>query len=512
MTKAGTRNRLRRKDQAKRNELLNDFYSGALFSLPHSDNHEANVQETVQDVDAALASEIEHAERQALIEKYLSSQTKASNVVLNIKKYAYLLSFLTSTIAFAVVLIFLLSTFVRINDITGQIPSLSKTTTVPNQEDLLTTINNKIQDEVFPDVDFSLQKNDLLASLSQNPDTPQGQQSIEINSTLYYNFPSYQIVQEALLKWLDEQKVPQTDDVNAGIKSVATNVSLRYSSFGDQLKSSEDEILKDLNEQQQNLILAALALLLLAQVIIILIQRTFVSGDLSLGLVKLKISYLIIWIFAVVFGSAMIGVLVAPTLSQTIYPSKFEVRTDTDTAEPMKLEDMAVQLIDEPQKPLYMEPFGQIDVDSQNIHQSVIEGTTAESLAQSAGHMSFSAWPGELGPVVIAGHNMSEDQGTWQRDFGKIYYLEVGELFTITTDYGKFVYQVTDNHVEAADGYDLLEKTTDRGHRFAILYSCYPIDSGDTPDRTFITAEQISGPLVKLGEGSAAGGSALQQQ
>ncbi|GHT81403.1 hypothetical protein FACS1894125_2080 [Actinomycetota bacterium] len=397
----------------------------------------------------------------------------------------------------------LAATVIRVNDITGQMPEISNITKVENADELLGTINSKVQSEIFPQSDFVLAKYNLNSYFSKDFVNSEYAHSVKINNTFYFVYPSYKSIANQLEYWLTEQKLPITQDVQSGIKQVASNVSIRYLGFGDQLKSAEDERLEQVYAQQDVLIISTLGFFLLTTLSLLLLQNlSFRSSFATDTPIKNRHIAQLFFVTLVIVLAASLPL--SSTLLTNIFPSTYTIDPELNPVQKMDMSDFAINMIDEPQKPDYMEHFGQIDIDSQNIHQQIIEGTTEESLKLSPGHMSFSAWPGELGPVVIAGHNMTQSQGAWQKDFGKIFYLQPGELFKITTDYGQFVYQVTDNHVQSADSYDLLAKTTDRSKRYAILYSCYPIDSGNTPDRTFVTAEQISGPVVKINTEGAA--------
>lgn len=150
--------------------------------------------------------------------------------------------------------------------------------------------------------------------------------------------------------------------------------------------------------------------------------------------------------------------------------------------------------VDRPPTPEYGSVVGQIDIDKIDVHMSIKLGSDLNNLSNGQTAMySGSKLPGNFGMTLMGGHNY------WGSvpGFGKIYYLEPGDTFKITTNYGIFHYKVIDKHVEAAATYPVEEKLAQNDRRFAVLYSCYPIDSASTPNRTFVEADLVDGPLLK---------------
>jgi sortase A len=133
--------------------------------------------------------------------------------------------------------------------------------------------------------------------------------------------------------------------------------------------------------------------------------------------------------------------------------------------------------------------IGKIDIDSQNIHMNIKVGTELENLDNNnAAIYSKAAMLGEKGISLIAGHN-------WP-DFGKIYYLNPGDRFTVSSNWGStYTYVVLKKTVERADSYPIEDKVKDKSNYKAILYSCYPLEALDTPYRTFVEAILVDGDI-----------------
>lgn len=149
-----------------------------------------------------------------------------------------------------------------------------------------------------------------------------------------------------------------------------------------------------------------------------------------------------------------------------------------------------------PNPPAFGTKFASIDIDKVDIHHKIKMGSTLENLSDNSAAMySGSKMPGDFGMTLIGGHSWFN--ALEAPDFGKISYLEIGDTFKITTDYGVFHYKVIEKHIERADTYPVDTKLAQNDRRFAVLYSCYPIDRTNTPDRVFVEADLVDGPVFE---------------
>ncbi|WP_271494524.1 class D sortase [Enterococcus sp. 5H] len=133
--------------------------------------------------------------------------------------------------------------------------------------------------------------------------------------------------------------------------------------------------------------------------------------------------------------------------------------------------------------------FGEVVIDKVKINEPLYYGDSEEILSLGAGQYIGSMIPGDLGTTLIGGHNLPS--------FGKIYYLEPGDEIQIHTHYGDYTYQVTDVKIANYKDPSINTKLADQSKRSLILYTCYPLDAiGLTPERVFVSADYVSGPLI----------------
>jgi LPXTG-site transpeptidase (sortase) family protein len=127
--------------------------------------------------------------------------------------------------------------------------------------------------------------------------------------------------------------------------------------------------------------------------------------------------------------------------------------------------------------------IGELDVPHLGIATAVVEGDDGASLRRGAGHLRWTAMPGDTGNVVLAGH-----RDTVFRRLGD---LQRGDRLRLTTARGVFHYRVARTlRVRPSDTWVL--------HRTAAaltLITCYPFDwVGSAPERWIVQAETIGVP------------------
>jgi sortase A len=116
----------------------------------------------------------------------------------------------------------------------------------------------------------------------------------------------------------------------------------------------------------------------------------------------------------------------------------------------------------------------------------IIEGTGAKELKKGVGHYIGSVLPGVSDNSVLAGHRDSV--------FRNLGNLKLGDLLTVKTDYGKFVYEVQKIRIVKADDRTVIVPTPDA---VLTLSTCYPFRFiGNAPKRYIVQAGLVIGEPV----------------
>lgn len=139
--------------------------------------------------------------------------------------------------------------------------------------------------------------------------------------------------------------------------------------------------------------------------------------------------------------------------------------------------------------PTFGDRFGNITIDNASVDAPLFFGDSNAELKNGVGQYNGSTFPGCGGTVLVGGHNNSY--------FNGLKNVKKGDLVTLKTNYGTYVYKVTKTAVLPASdktAYDLAAKKEN-----LVLYTCYPFDMlGLTPNRYFVYADYVSGPRVLL--------------
>lgn len=128
--------------------------------------------------------------------------------------------------------------------------------------------------------------------------------------------------------------------------------------------------------------------------------------------------------------------------------------------------------------------YGTITCDTIKLSAPVYYGDSDEALLNGVGQYPQSAMPGEGKPILIGGHD-----GTF---FAPLENIKVGDVVSITTDYGKYDYKVAGTEVAQATDTKAYNLAQDKEQ--LILYTCYPIGkvTGDRSERYFVYCDRIS--------------------
>lgn len=148
---------------------------------------------------------------------------------------------------------------------------------------------------------------------------------------------------------------------------------------------------------------------------------------------------------------------------------------------------------DEFDYPRYGDIFGNIKVEGTNIDCNLIFGSNTSLLRQGACVSIYSHVPGCGKGILVGAHNNTY--------FHSLPQAKVGASVNVETNYGSFVYRVTDTKIIKDTDRSEYEKQLNGDEEILILYTCYPVDTlASTPDRYFVFCELVSGPKVNMFE------------
>ena len=127
--------------------------------------------------------------------------------------------------------------------------------------------------------------------------------------------------------------------------------------------------------------------------------------------------------------------------------------------------------------------IGVLSIPSIDCCEVIVEGTGSSSLRKSLGHMTDTAYPGEDGNCVIAGHR-NYNFGLY---FNRLNEVEIGDEISIVTPEGGYMYKVYSiTTVLPEDTY----VTEDEGKEEITLITCTPIYIAS--HRLIVKAERIN--------------------
>jgi len=134
-------------------------------------------------------------------------------------------------------------------------------------------------------------------------------------------------------------------------------------------------------------------------------------------------------------------------------------------------------------KPKVGDVIGSIYIPRLNETMPIIEGTGAKELKMGVGHYVGSVLPGVSDNSVLAGHRESVFKNLGQ--------LKIGDLITINSDWGVFVYEVHKIRIVKADNKTVIVPTKDA---ILTLSTCYPFRAvGSAPKRYIVQAGLVIG-------------------
>lgn len=191
--------------------------------------------------------------------------------------------------------------------------------------------------------------------------------------------------------------------------------------------------------------------------------------------VSLDLLIAIICIITIIFT---IKILFGKQINQAIgYVDLFSINTSNKMVKNIKYDEEKQVIVSYPE---YGARYGNIKIDSLDIHLPLYYGDKLSILRNGVGQSSGAYFPGEGGSIICMGHN--------SKTF--LYHLpeiNVDDIIEINTTYGDFKYRVFDTKV--IDMNDIDELEIQKNNEILMLYTCYPVNTfGDKKDRFIVYA------------------------
>lgn len=154
------------------------------------------------------------------------------------------------------------------------------------------------------------------------------------------------------------------------------------------------------------------------------------------------------------------------------------------------LPELASSFTDNPKavlpKPKVGDVIGTLSIPKLKKTITIIEGTGSKELKLGAGHYVGSVLPGVSDNSVLAGHRDSV--------FRNLGDLKLGDLMTVRTSYGTFVYEVHKIRIVKANDRTVIVPTKDA---VLTLSTCYPFRFiGNAPKRYVVQAGLVIGEPI----------------
>lgn len=210
-------------------------------------------------------------------------------------------------------------------------------------------------------------------------------------------------------------------------------------------------------------------------------------------------AYIYMPLIFTIIGYGFIMLAIAPYFSMIKNISSLVMAQETPTFHteldsiyqkpPIDLEDqpenVSVEVVTWPK---YGEQYAELACDRIQLKAPVYFGDNNDILREGVGQYIGTFLPGYNRLILLAGHNTTY--------FKPLQNVQIGDVFTFTTNYGIYQYEVTDTRVadhNDTTAYDLLMEEEQ-----LIMYTCYPFETlaGTKTDRLFVYAKRIVGPTV----------------
>jgi len=130
--------------------------------------------------------------------------------------------------------------------------------------------------------------------------------------------------------------------------------------------------------------------------------------------------------------------------------------------------------------------IGSLEIPKLAVQQPLMHGVTLRNIDIGPSHWPGSAWPGEPGNMVVAGHRV-----THARPFRNIDQLVAGDQIVVTAKSTRATYRVASSFVVSPDRTDIANPTATP---ILTLFACHP--PGSARQRYVVRAELVSAQAV----------------
>ncbi|MHB8841497.1 MAG: class E sortase, partial [Candidatus Aquicultor sp.] len=164
--------------------------------------------------------------------------------------------------------------------------------------------------------------------------------------------------------------------------------------------------------------------------------------------------------------------------SSSTASTKRETASSTETTSSIAQGQKAVKRV----AVAHLKPFARIVIPRIKLDAIVVEGVDGQALALGPGHMEETAYPGEVGNMVISGHRVTHSHPFFYLDE-----LKQGDPIEIHTESRKYTYYVVKQKIVAPTDVSVIAPTKDKT---LTLTTCNPRYSAKT--RLIIIAKMMN--------------------
>lgn len=213
--------------------------------------------------------------------------------------------------------------------------------------------------------------------------------------------------------------------------------------------------------------------------------------------VKRILAYIYMPVFLSLIGFLLVFICLSPYISAVysvmsiLSGETTETTVDVSGVPDFKLENAQNQEEEIPYSsdmyPALGELYAQITCERLGIKEDIYFGDSRTELRNGVGQYAGTPIFGFGAPILLGGHHATS--------FAPLEYVEIGDVFTVVTSYGKYTYEVYDTRI--ADQNDRSAFGFDSNEEIITMYTCYPF----TPltsytQRLYVYARKTSGPKL----------------
>jgi len=208
-------------------------------------------------------------------------------------------------------------------------------------------------------------------------------------------------------------------------------------------------------------------------------------------------AYIYMPLFFTIIGYGIVYVAVLPILDVISSYGSLIISSDAPNFDndqlksifeaPVNKEDRTTIPASEVTMPTAGTLYAHISCSKAGLDAPIYFGDSDTILKNGVGQYTGSSIPGFGLPILLAGHNTTY--------FLPLQNIVVGDIVTITTNYGIYKYQITATKIvnkNLLSSFDLEQKKEQ-----LIMYTCYPFNMlGTLQNRYFVYGDKISGPVI----------------